>query len=251
MMEIVISNIRQFKAFFDIVYDTSAESVELQLFPDRMVCAVLDRSRTRYFHITYDDEFFDVYAIDDVESIVIFVEDIYKLLKSCSNKDTLYLELNDPYLVAKIMSENGNSRVFEFVLSSDFVDSPTPPHIDLSTVCRCDVGELKQSVKDIGLIGSDLYTFVANGENLTIMTSDEIPTKYANVIDVDYVSNDGVVTSSFALDYIEQILKFDKISSTVQFKIGESMPLLYTFKDELMGVTVNGLIAPRISEDDE
>lgn len=250
-MQIIIDNVEQFKAFFDVVYDIASELVELQLFPDRMTCSILDRSRTRFYHVNFDDDFFDMYAIDDVTSIVVFVEDFHKLLKSVNKKDTLYLEINDPYLVGKIESENGNSRIFEFVLPSDFVDSPTPPHIDLPAVFGCDVGDLEQSVKDIGLIGSDLYQFIVDGEYLTVMPSDDISTKYANTIEVELEDPlSETVSCGITLDYVEQMLKFKKINKTVKLKVGKDMPLFYIFEDKLMGVTVSGMIAPRLPEED-
>ena len=249
-MQIVIGNIELFKNFFDVIYDMASESVELQLFPDRMVCAVLDRGRTRFFHVEYDRSFFDVYQVDDVESITVYVDDFHKLLKSCNRKDVLYLEVNDPYLVTKIMSENGSTRVFEFVLPSDFIDSPNPPKLDLPVSVECDVGDLKQSSKDISLIGSDLFRLVTGEDNLTLMTSDDIPTKYANVIDVEYEKNDVGSSANFNVDYINQMLKFSKINKNVELNFGSDLPLFYTFRDEFLGVVVNGMIAPRISEEE-
>lgn len=231
-----------------MVYDTASEVVELQLFPDRMVCNILDRARTRFFHVTFNDEFFDEYVIDNVQSITVYVEDFYKLLKSCNNKDTLFLELNDPYLVGKIMSENGNSRIFEFVLPSEDIDSPNPPSMDLPSVMYCDVNDLKQSVKDIGLIGSELFKFNVTDDGLVIMTDSDLATKYASTIDVDMEKSENV-SSMFSLSYIGQMLKFDKIAKTVKLKIGSDMPLFYIYEDELMGVVVSGMIAPRLSED--
>lgn len=250
-MQIVVDNIEQFKSFFDVVYDSASDIVELQLFPDRMVCAILDRSKTRFFNVVFEEDFFDVYAIDDVESIMVFVDDFNKLLKSCNKKDTLYLEVNDPYLVAKVESDNGNSRLFEFVLPSDFIESPTLPTLDFSAECNVSVGDLKQSVNDISLLGSDKFTFVADGNLLSIITSKDIPTNYVNTLTVDYESfKDETVSASFKVDFIKQILKFDKIEKNVKLKIGENMPLFYIFKDELMGVTVSGMIAPLLSEEE-
>lgn len=249
-MQIIISNIEQFRNFFDVTYKSSSEDVELQLFPDRMVCVVLDRSRTKFFHVQFNEDFFDEYVIDEVSSITVSMDDMYKLLKSCNKKDTLYLDVDDPYLVAKIESENGNNRIFEFVLPSDFVESPSLPSIDLPAVCECNVGELKQSVKDIDLIGSNKYTFVADGNALSIVTDKDIPTKYANTIDVDFESECDVVSSTFNIDFIKDMLNFDKISKVVTLKMGDDLPLLFNFKDELMGVTVSGLFAPLLSEED-
>lgn len=248
-MQIVVDNIEQFKSFFDVVYDMSSELLELQLFPERMVCAVLDRGRTRFFHVEYRADFFDVYDVDDATSVIVFVDDLYKLLKMANKTDILHLEIDDPRMIAKLESNSGNSRIFEFVLSSDFTDSPTYPQLDFPVVLEVDVGDLNQSAKDIKVIGSNQYKFVINKDSLTVMTDDTLSTKYAHTIDVD-VDVDNVVSATFTLEYVMQMLKFNKISNTVTIKIGDDYPLFYTFADDLMGVRVNGMIAPRISEDE-
>lgn len=246
---IVIDNIEQFKTFFEVVYDMSSELLELQLFPERMVCAMLDRTKTRFFHVEYDVDFFDTYDINEFQSVVVFVEDLHKLLKSTNKTDTLILEVNDPYLVAKIISKDGNSRVFEFVLPSDFVDSPTPPHADFPSEFKVNVGALKQGAKDISLIGSDLFVFVVNGDKLIVKTDNEIATKYANEMTINPIKEANGISAGFALDYVSQMLGFEKISKTVKFKLGQDLPIFYTFEDDVMGVRVNGMIAPRISEE--
>ena len=247
-MDLMIDNIAQFKVFFDVIYDMASELVELQLYTDRLVCAMLDRTKTRFFHVEYDIDFFENYNVTEEVSVVVYVEDIHKLLKSANNSDILSLQVNDPYLVAKLESKNGNTRLFEFVLPSDFIDSPAPPHADFPVEFEVGVGGLKQGVKDIGLLGSDLISFVVTGDKLTLNTSTEITTLYASEMDINTIKADNA-TASFTLDYISQMLKFDKISKNVRIKIGEDMPIFYYFNDDIMGVKVSGMIAPRISED--
>lgn len=250
-MSIVIDNIEQFKVFFNVVYDISTELIELQLHTDRMVCAVLDRAKTRFFQVQYDIDFFKKYDVTEFRSLVVFMDDMYKLLKSTNNKDTLTLEANDPYLVARVESVNGNSRLFEFVLPSEDIDSPAPPHIDYPIEVEVDVEGLKQGAKDIGLIGSELFTFVIDKNKLTVMTDKNIPTKYANEMVIDAPDVSSAISSSFSLKYISQMLKFDKVNKRVTVKLNQDMPIIYTFEDEVMGLRVDGLIAPIISEDDE
>ena len=106
-MEIVVDNIEQFKVFFDVIYDMASDLVELQLLPDRMRCAMLDKTKTRFFSVDYESRFFDVYAVEGTESVIVFIEDIHNLLKTTNKTDTLYLHLNDPYLSAKICQRCG------------------------------------------------------------------------------------------------------------------------------------------------
>ena len=251
----MIDNIEQFKNFFDVIYESSSDSLELRLFPDRMVCGVLDRSRTRFFHAEFKEDFFDVYTIDDLESVVINIDDINLLLNTCNKTDTLSLEINDPYMVAKISSENGNSRVFEFVLPTDTVDTPSTPHLDLPFEFKCDISNIKQSVDDItkitNIAGQDLFVFNIINKELNITTSDDTNTKYVNIIPVTFEKeSDENVASQFTLEFIKQMTKLNKISKEVTIKLGNDMPMFFTFEDALMSAKVSGLVAPKISEEE-
>lgn len=253
-MQIVIDNIEQFKNFFDVIYESSSEYLELRLYPDRMICDVLDRSHSRFFHAEFKDDFFDEYVIDDLESVVVNTDDLYLLLKTCNKTDTLNLEINDPYMVAKISSENGNSRLFEFVLPTDTVDIPSTPHLDLPFEFKCDISNIKQSVDDItkitSIAGQELFVFNIVNKELNITTSEEANTKYVNIIPVTFdKESDENVTSQYTLDFIRQMTKLNKISKIVTIKLGSDMPLFFTFEDELMSVKISGLFAPRIAED--
>lgn len=251
-MQIIVDNIDQFKAFFDVIYDMASDDVELQMHPNRMTCAMLDRTKTRFFNVDYESRFFDTYAVDDIESVTVSIEDIHNLLKLTNKTDVLYLEIEDPYLIAKVESKNGNVRVFEFVLPSESITSPTPPHAEFPSIFEVDASVLKQSVKDIKLIGTDLFKLSINRDVLTLTSDNDASTKYANTVEVlCEKQSDDVLTAGFTLQYIEQMLKFDKISSTPTLKFGDNYPLFYIFKDEAMGVTVTGMIAPRISTEEE
>jgi hypothetical protein len=54
--------------------------------------------------------------------------------------------------------------------------------------------------------------------------------------------------SRYSLEYIEQLLKFDKLSKVVELKTGDDYPLVYSFKTD--GIEIKGLIAPRIEVED-
>ena len=183
--------------------------------------------------------------------MTVFVGDVYNLLKSTNKTDILHLQLNDPYLVAEIESKKGNKRLFEFTLPTDVIDSPTPPQMEFPAVFDVDVDILKQSVDDIDLVGTDLFTFTVNENQLIITSDNNSAVKYANTVDI--IAEEDVemqVTSMFTLKFIEQLCKFNKISKKVKLRIGVDYPLFYTFNDEIMGVTVSGMIAPRIAEEE-
>lgn len=245
-MLLEIDNFEQFSVFFDVVYDIT-DLIEFQMFRDHMVCSILDKAHTRFMSVEFKKEFFSVYEVDDAESITLFAEDLEKIIKTSNKTDTVLMQTNEDYLVCKFES-NGNSRVFEFVLPPDYIESPHPPSISLPVNVDLTVVDLKQGIKDLKVLGSDKIVFTAKDNLLNITAGVEITSNYTYSIMVDN-DDEASYSSMFSLEYIEQLLKFDKISKTGRFSMGENHPLLYSFEDDVMGVKVEGMIAPRLEAD--
>ena len=109
---------------------------------------------------------------------------------------------------------------------------------------------MKQSVKDISLLGNSIFQFVLSKDTITLMSdnsaesSEYSSVKYAQVIESE-LEMDEVFSIRFNIDYVAQMLKFDKISKEVNIEVSE-LAMFYKFEDEIMGVTVRGMIAPRV-----
>lgn len=251
-MRIEISNIEQFKNFFDVIFDIASETIELKFFMDKLTCAVLDRGHTRFFYGEYESRFFDVYDVEEVKSVLMSVVDMYNLVKLANKTDTLVLEFSDDLINAQLIN-GGNKRVFEFAYSSEYVESPDFPQIQLPVQMTLSVKDMAQSVKDIGIVGTDIFQFVVSENNVTLMsdasslTYSASTTKYAQIIETDVDISD-VMSVKFSLNFIKQMLDFKKISKEVEIELGDNA-LVYKFEDEIMGATVRGLIAPRMEEE--
>lgn len=248
-MLLEIDNFEQFKVFFEVVYDIT-ELIELQLFKDHMFCSILDKAHTRFMTVEFKSDFFALYEVEDVESVTLFAEDIFKVIKSASKIDNVILKTNDNYLICKLESRNGNSRIFEFVLPAEYIESPQPPSLSLPVSFQLGLNEIKQGIKDLLIVGTTEIQFNIIDGLLSLTAGTEVTTNYAYNIPMD-VEVDEPVVSRFTLDYIKQLLKFDKISKTGNFELGNNYPLLYSFEDEIMGVAVKGMIAPRVEVEDE
>jgi hypothetical protein len=216
---------------------------------DKLTCSVLDRGRTRFFYVEYDSKFFDLYDVEEVQSVCVFLEDIYKLLKLANKTDTLSLVFKEDVFVAELISD-GNKRMFEFILPTDFIETPNFPNASLPYKLDLSIKEMKQSVKDISLLGNSIFQLVLSRDTVTLMSDNSAESsefssvKYAQVIESE-VDIDDVFSIRFNLDYISQMLKFNKISKEVSIEVSEQA-LFYKLEDDIMGVCVRGMIAPRV-----
>lgn len=220
--------------------------VELKL--DQMKCgmSLLNNSHVCFYTVEYHKDFFDDYQIDGAESILIFVNDFYSIIKTATSKDTL--TISDEMSSLKIVLEHDtNRRVFEIPLAEDYGDSPVPPSIEYQGEFTVKLQDLKQPCVDLDkIIKTDRFKMKVGDGKLSIISPNDSMTKYAQYIDVDTTLNAESVVN---LNYILDLQKLKKIGDTVLFKIGTDLPLTWNVTSPDEFVKVSGLIAPILEEE--
>lgn len=244
-MLLEISDIEPLKNFFDVIYD-STTIIEMKLDQDAMTINLLNNGNVAFYNLTINKEFFIDYQIDDAESIFIFVEDFYKILKSSGKDEMLYLESNDSYLVCRF--ENGvNRRIFELPLADESNGCPVPPSIDYDGTFDVNLNDLKQSIQDLDKIVKTHKFIIHTQENMMNITAPtDSMTSYSHTISVD---TDEICNVIVDLKYMEQLLKLSKINKIVTFNMGSGLPLSWKIQSYDKLVNVSGLIAPIIEEE--
>lgn len=246
-MLIEIFDIEPLKNFFNLIYD-SATIVELKLDQEKLSISLLNNSHVAFYSLEIAREFFGDYSIQDNESILIFVEDFYKIIKTAKKDDVLLMKSDDAYLDCTF-EHDGNRRVFEIPLAEDYGDSPMLPMIDYPVDFVVSLSDLKQPCEDLDkIVKTDRFKMEVEKGFLNVVSPDDAMTKYENSIitDNDYERR---VSSTFNIQYILSLQKLSKISKEVLFKVGDDIPLTWimTSPDEM--VKVSGLIAPIMQED--
>ena len=245
-MRLEISDINSWKNFFDLIHD-STTIVELKLDQDKCGMSLLNNSHVCFYMIEYAKDFFDEYQVDGVESVLIFVNDFYNIIKSANNKDVLELSTTESMLKI-VLEHDANRRVFEIPLADDYGDSPMPPSISYEGAFSVPLKELKQPCVDLDkIIKTDRFKMNVSDGVLSILSPDDSLTNYTQTMSVD---SDLVANATVNLNYILDLQKLNKISDTVIFSIGDNLPLTWNMTSPDMFVKVSGLIAP-ILEDNE
>lgn len=245
-MLLEISDIAPWKTFFDMIYDGS-NIIELRLDQDKCKISLLNNSHVAFYDVEYSKDFFDSYEVEDVESVLIFVEDFYKILKSSTKNDTMSLSSDEANLIVTFENES-NRRVFEIPLGEDYGQSPTPPSIDYQGSVMVALEDLKAPVNDLDkIVKTDRFKMILNDNILKIISPDDSLTQYKHEIDVESNNTGNVIIN---IDYISQLLKLDKVNKVVELKIGDGIPLSWNITSPLEDVKISGLIAPIIEDAD-
>ena len=200
-----------------------------------------------FYSLEIAREFFGDYSIQDNESILIFVEDFYKIIKTAKSNDVLIMKSDNAYLDCTF-EHDGNRRVFEIPLAEDYGDSPLPPMISYPVEFTVSLSDLKQPCEDLDkIIKTDRFKMEVEKGFLNVVSPDEAMTRYENSIITDN-PYELRVSSIFNIQYILALQKLSKISKEVLFKVGDDIPLTWimTSPDDL--VKVSGLVAPIMEE---
>lgn len=245
-MLLEIYDINPLRNFFDMIYDDTT-IVEMKLDPTKLSISLLNNSHVAFYSLEISKEFFENYDVNDNESLLIFVEDFHKILKSAGKNDTLFLDSNDSYLICTFEHDNSR-RVFELPLAEDSYNSPAPPSIEYEGVFDVPLDDLKQSVDDLDkIVKTDKFKIVTGNNIMTVLAPTDSMTQYNNMINID---GDYATNVTVSINYIKQLLKLSRISKVAVFSLGDNLPLTWNISsaDEL--VKISGLIAPIIEQDE-
>ena len=241
-----ISDINSWKNFFDMIFDSST-IVELKLDQEKCKITLLNNSHIAFYDVEYTKDFFDVFDVDGVESVLIYVEDFYKILKSVKKDDVLILE-SDENTLKVIFEHDGNRRLFELPQGEDYSDVPPLPSIEYEGTFILSIKDLEAPVNDLdSIIKTNKFTMITDSDELKIISPTESMTQYLQVINIDNTISNKVIVD---LNYVKQLLKLKKISDIVEFSIGENKPLKWKVVSPFEDIKLTGLIAPIIEEEE-
>ena len=183
-MLLEIYDIEPLKKFFDVIYNTANDILEIKIDPEKLSIAILNKSHVAFYGLEISKDFFTKYDADN-DSIYIFVSDFYNILKSGRKDDVLTLSTNESYL--DIVFENANNRrVFELPLADEIGASPVPPAIDYDNEFEVVINDLKEPVNDLSkIVKTDRFKMTVQDTQLVISAPLDSMTQYNDVISLE------------------------------------------------------------------
>ncbi|MDY6770543.1 MAG: proliferating cell nuclear antigen (pcna) [Candidatus Nanohaloarchaea archaeon] len=218
---------------------------------DGLNLVAADPAMVALVDFSLEKDAFDSYEVDEEGEIGVNLEKLYSILRRANSDDTVTLELDDESkLVLKM--ENNSTRTFSIpLLNIDDEDVPSTDNLKFSVEADFRSSVFSDGVGDAQVVG-DSVTIEADGEAVTIRAEgDNSNAEFRIEKGSDglmELSGDGTVKSMFSLDYLNKMMKAEKLSDTMTVRLGDDFPMRMDFEvpDKLK---LGFILAPRIEEE--
>ena len=254
--ELTIKNSRILKSIVETLASIIDET-EIIVTPEEFMIRAMDPSKICLLQVIMEKTDWDEYNCSDSQKLGINLEDLDKIMKRASPKDTITLLFIPEEQKLKIkMKREGDTRTRVFSLSLlklDIEDIPLDNllKIDYSTIFAIEVSILEEALKDAEIY-SEVFTIKSLkdeginfssigiiGEMLYELGSDEL--KELNIITED--------TGSYSTKFLKSILKLKAITEKLEVSLKTDNPAKLVF-NIIDGGIADFFLAPRVEEVD-
>lgn len=241
-MNIELENIKNFK---DVLVNAEyfLEEIKFELDTDGMRFRGLDKSHIAFLSMNISSDYFDVFSIEEPCSCIVDTQELLKVLKRAKNTDKLIFSFNNSELKLQFIGEA--RRTFKIRQVDMEYDAPPRPDIRYPISYDITYKQLIDGVKDAELY-NDKVTLQTNGDELSLISDGNFG-EYNSKISL--LENVGEYSSTFSIAWLNKIFKINGLSDIITVNMGDDMPLLLEFEDDL-GLKVEFLLAPRIEMDE-
>lgn len=218
------------------------EEIEIKADNEGIRLNAMNKGHTTFIHLHLEDAIFDEYECTEPERICVDTGELMKILKRAKTRDTVKWMTDEGNL--QIVFDGEAKRTFKIRLIDIEYESPEPPRINLPVQVNIPVTLLKDMVDDVSLY-SDKIHLHADEDYLKASADGDFGDAR-----IEYVHGcrvDDSVESVFSLEMVRDMLRADKVSSSVTLYLGDTVPLRLVF-DVNGGGELSFILAPRIEE---
>lgn len=209
---------------------------------DRATVAVVD------FKIV--SEAFEEYKCDNETSIGLNMLNFLTILKRAGSDDKMTLALDEKSNRLDINFQGKSVRKFSIpLLEISQEEIPPIDQLQFSAMAEVKSDIMEQGINDADIVADSVVIQIGDGFRM-IAESDsnkaELNLERGNesLVNLDYKN---VSKSRYPLDYLKKIIKAGRISDKAKISLGMDYPMKMEFAGR--GVTLNFIVAPRVSED--
>ncbi len=189
---------------------------------------------------------FKSFEFEKEEQIGLSIERLNSILRRASVQDQVFLSLEENSFT--ITLKGSAIRTFSLpLLKIDQEDVPATDQLTFKIYADIKTKSLSRGIGDASIVG-DALSLSADSEKITLEAEgDSSKTKFILQKGTDEILDiQGEASKSmFSLDYLNKMIKAEKLSDTVRLNLGNNFPLRLEFKvpDKLQ---LSFILAPRI-----
>jgi proliferating cell nuclear antigen len=209
---------------------------------DRAVVAAVD------FNISASA--FDTFAVDKDTRVGINISSLLNVLKRASGSDKVILNLHEGKMEVEITGSSKRKFVVPLI---DLPQEEVPSLEQLEFTTKVDVKtDVLQSGLDDADLVSDSVFFVTTPTRFTMRAEGDVSKAELQLekgegalIGID---SQDETKSQYPLDYLKKMVKAAKIAEHVSMQFGPDYPMKMSFKSSGDKVSLQFVLAPRVSE---
>ena len=248
MFKIELHNTDLLKSAFKSI-GNFIDEINIKLTPELFMVKALTDSHAVFTELHLEYGMFTTYEVSEETTLNVLSEELMKVLNRIKPSDTLVLTADEGNFIIKLEG-NDATRTFKLKLISEEYEAQEPPEIELPYSCKINTSYLRDAIRDSTIYSEKLAIKHDEGVNELIFSSEGVNTDLTSKYQV-YSIDDAKADSTYALEYLENVIKADKFSDTVKLESGVTMPLKISYIFDYNDSFLSFLIAPRIDNEED
>jgi len=214
-----------------------------------------DSTKTVLIHMKLDADKFESYYCESNIICGICMLNLYKLIKTISNQDTLtlYITRNDRNKLGIIINnaDKKSQTKYELNLLDINEESLTPPPVEFDTEIACPSSDFQKIIRDMINIGTNIE-IKSVSESLILSCQGDFANQETTLQTTEgglkYISgksSDNVIQGVFSLKYLLLFTKCTNMCNQIQLYIKNDYPLIIQYSVASLGF-IKLCLAPNI-----
>lgn len=235
---------------------TIIDETEIRVTSKEFTIVAMDPSRICLLKLSIGKENFDSYKCTKKSKVGINLDDLNKILKRCSQKDSIVLSYtSDDQKIKLQMQREDTSRKRTFSLALLDIEIDDIPidnllKINYPTSWSMDPSILVEAIKD-ATIYSEILQIVSEEKGLVFSS-------YGQIGEMEYqlgedllteFTNDGKSSGSYSITFLNNILKLSSVTKNLKLLLKTDHPIHMSF-DLIDDSKLEYFLAPRVEEVD-
>lgn len=189
---------------------------------------------------------FDSFKVDKKMHMTLNVNYLVQILKRATAIDKISMKVSENKLRLKM--QGNSTRTFSVPLIDEMLKEQKQPSLTFKCKMQIEPEVIREAVKDSAMV-SDAVTFESSKDKFSMFAAgDSSDVKMELTKDTPSlvsIEAEGECKAKYSLDYLDKIMKADKVADTLVMQFSKDYPLRLDFK-KLDKLQLSFILAPRV-----